>query len=86
MYNTPMNTATIVCFEIKKKKCLKKPLVLRLNLDLDVRTLFTPSRMYLVARNSTLLQANNKGADQPAHPRIQLALESIMAKPAICKK
>ena len=26
-------------------------------------------RMYLVARNSALLHANNKGADQPAHPR-----------------
>ena len=37
--------------------------------------LITPSRMYLVARNSTLLK---KGADQPAHPRSQLALESML--------
>ena len=34
--------------------------------------------MYLVARNSTLLHANNQGADQPAHPRSQLALESML--------
>ena len=34
--------------------------------------------MYLVARNSILLHANNKGADQPAHPRSQLALESML--------
>ena len=34
--------------------------------------------MYLVARNSILLHANNKGADQPAHPRSQLALESTL--------
>ena len=40
--------------------------------------LITPFRMYLVARNSTLLHANNKGADQPAHPRSQLALESML--------
>ena len=36
--------------------------------------------MYLIARNSTLLHANNKSADQPAHPRKQLALKSIIAK------
>ena len=40
--------------------------------------LITPFRMYLVARNSNLLHANNKGADQPAHPRSQLALESTL--------
>ena len=40
--------------------------------------LITPFRMYLVARNSILLHANNKGADQPAHPRSQLALESTL--------
>ena len=34
--------------------------------------------MNLVARNSTLWHANNKGADQPAHPRSQLALESML--------
>ena len=34
--------------------------------------------MYIVARNSTLLHANNKGADQPAHPCSQLALESML--------
>ena len=34
--------------------------------------------MYLVARNSILLHANNKGADQSAHPRSQLALESML--------
>ena len=34
--------------------------------------------MYLVARNLTLLHANNEGADQPAHPRSQLALESLL--------
>ena len=43
-------------------------------------------KLYLIARNSTLLHANNKGTDQPAHPRKQLALESIIAKPATCKK
>ena len=32
--------------------------------------------MYLVARNSTLSHTNNKGADQPVHPRSQLALET----------
>ena len=40
--------------------------------------LITPFRMYLVARNSILLHANNKGADQPAHQRSQLALESTL--------
>ena len=40
--------------------------------------LITPFRMYLVVRNSILLHANNKGADQPAHPRSQLALESTL--------
>ena len=29
-----------------------------------------------------LLHANNKGADQSAHPRSHLALESMIAKPA----
>ena len=42
--------------------------------------------MYLVLRNSTLLRANNKGADQPAHPHSQLALESMIAKPLHAKK
>ena len=32
-----------------------------------------------------LLHANNKGADQPAHPRSHLALESMIAKPATNK-
>ena len=44
--------------------------------------LFTPFRRYLVARNSTLLHANNKGADQPAHPRSQLALEDSTVRHA----
>ena len=36
----------------------------------------------------TFLYANNKGADQPAHLRsfYKLSLESMIAKPATCKK
>ena len=41
--------------------------------------------MYFVVRNSTLLHANNKVADQLVHPRSQLALESLIAKPATIK-
>ena len=29
-------------------------------------------------RNSTLLHANNKGTDRPAHPRSQFTLESML--------
>ena len=47
-------------------------LILKTKFITDIRSgfaLFTPFRMYLVARNSILLHANNKGADQPTHPR-----------------
>ena len=33
-----------------------------------------------------LVNANNKGTDQPAHPRSQLALESMIAEPAMYKQ
>ena len=48
-------------------------------------------QIYFTARNMILLQGNNKGTDQPAHPPHLIStfviryLESIVAKLATCK-
>ena len=57
---SPTTTATIACFQIRKKWS-KKPLVYR-----PCIFKFATSLFYPIPRG-TFLYANNKGADQPAH-------------------
>ena len=78
-FYSPTNTAIIACFQIRKKWS-KKPLVYRPCIFKFATKLF----FYPIPR-VTFLYANNKDADQPAQ-FYQLSLESMIAKPATCKK
>ena len=79
-------TATSACFQIRKKKWSKKPLVYRPCIFKFATSLFTQFREKLFSMQTTKAQISQRRSASAPAQFYQLSLESMIAKPATCKK
>ena len=84
VYNTPMNTVTIVCFEIKKKMFEKASCFLA-KFILKFAYFIYPIPYEPCCGKLDFVACKQQRRRSACASTQQLALESIIAKPATCK-